>query len=56
MTIGFEEVFYTVDENQGFLEVCLSATGASLARSVEVILSTESGSAIGKNCNHASVL
>ena len=48
MTIGFETVSYTVSEDQGCLEVCLAATGASLARSVAVMLSTESGSAIGE--------
>ena len=44
----FGQSVYTVNETTGFVTVCVEATGAELARDVNVNIFTASDSAIGK--------
>ena len=48
VTIGFEQAYYLVMEDQGTVEVCASVTSGSLGAEVTVTLGTQNGSAEGK--------
>ena len=45
MTIGFDPIIYNIDESTGFIVLVLRIISGELARPVDVILSTEDGSA-----------
>jgi hypothetical protein len=47
VTIGLERPTYSVDEEDGTVEVCAVLLSGSLERTVSVTLSTSDGSAIG---------
>ena len=47
VTIGLERPTYSVDEEDGVIEVCAVLLAGSLERTVSVTFSTSDGSAIG---------
>ena len=47
--LGFTSAIYLVDEEEGFVEVCLELRG-SLERNVLVTLATSNGTALGMYC------
>lgn len=51
ITIGFDPGSYTVDEDEGFSNFMVVLVHGILARDIVAEFYTESGSAIGKDCN-----
>ena len=50
MTIDLEDPSYSVNEENGTIEVCAVITSGSLERSVVVTIATAEGTATGERC------
>ena len=51
VTIDLEDPSYSVNEENGTIEVCAVITSGSLEKSVVVTLATAEGTATGERCN-----
>ena len=51
VTIDLEDPSYSVNEENGTIEVCAVITSGSLERSVVVTIETAEGTATGERCN-----